>query len=178
MAYSLTWMPGVLKAAGCKVIEEPGWQNRGHGDMGKVRGVMCHHTAECRDANTEPALKVITHGRPGLEGPLCQLGLGQAGDFYIIAAGKAYHAGPGAWNGQTSGNSHFIGIEAENDGIGELWPEVQLEAYAKGCAAIAKFCGFDERMVIGHKEWALPKGRKSDPNFDMGAFRRRVAVFL
>lgn len=174
MPYRLINIAGILRKAGLSVIEQPGWKTRGHGDMGAVRGVICHHTAECRDADTEPALHVITHGRPGLSGPLCNLGLGQAGDYYIIAAGRAYHAGKGAWQGQTSGNSHFIGIEAENDGIGEPWPEKQMDAYARGCAALAIAYGFHVSMVIGHKEWATPKGRKSDPSFDMAAFRRRV----
>lgn len=174
--YSLTWLPNVLRKAGLNVIEQEGWQTRGHGDMGKVFGILCHHTAECRDADTEPSLKIITEGRPGLAGPLCHLGLGQAGDYYMVAAGKAWHAGPGVWKGVTEGNTHLIGIEAENDGIGEIWPEVQLVAYAKGCAAIAKYCGFGVQMVAGHKEWA-PK-RKIDPNFDMEAFRKRVAGFM
>lgn len=178
MTYSLTWLGLVLRKAGLQVKEQPGWQTRGHGDMGAVRGIILHHTAECRDADTEPALHVITEGRPDLPGPLANLGLGQAGVYWLVAAGKAYHAGGGAWKGETSGNSHFIGIEAENDGRGEAWPEVQMEAYAMGCSAIAKYCGFGVDMVIGHKEWALPKGRKSDPSFDMVAFRKRVTELM
>lgn len=168
----------MLKAAGLQVKEQPGWQTRGHGDMGTVRGVILHHTAECRDADTEPALDAITNGRPDLKGPLANLGLGQAGVYWCVAAGRAYHAGPGEHKGQTSGNSHFIGIEAENDGRGEAWPDVQMEAYAMGCAALAKYCGFGVEMVIGHKEWALPRGRKIDPNFDMVKFRKRVAELM
>jgi hypothetical protein len=179
MTYSLTWLPAVLRAAGLTVIEQPGWQTRGHGDMSKVEGVLCHHTAECRDANTEPALNVITNGRPGLAGPLCNLGLGQAGTYWMVAAGKAYHAGRGLWKGVAGSFNHcLIGIEAENDGIGEKWPEVQTGAYAKGCAAIAKHCGFGIGMVLGHKEYCLPKGRKSDPSFDMNEFRKRVAGYM
>lgn len=174
--YSLIWLADVLRAAQLVVIEQPGWKTRGHGDIGDIRGVICHHTAECRDADTEPALNVITNGRPDLPGPLANLGLGQAGTYYIVAAGKAYHAGPGAWKGQTSGNAHFIGIEAENDGKGELWPDVQMQAYARGCAALAKHCGFNVDMVIGHKEWA-PK-RKTDPAFDMVKFRALVEEFM
>ncbi len=178
MSFSLTWLPSVLRAAGLKVIEQPGWQERGHGDMGTVKGVLCHHTAECRDADTEPALKTITYGRPDLKGPLAQLGLGQAGVFWVVAAGKAWHAGPGLWHGIGAGNDHFIGIEAENDGIGEPWPDVQMTAYAQGCAAIAKHCGFPVEMVAGHREYALPAGRKTDPSFDMNDFRKRVAGFM
>ena len=182
MTYSLIWLPEVLRTAGLNVIEVDGWQTRGHGDMGKVFGLMLHHTAECRDADTEPALKVITEGRLAgpninpLKGPLANLGLGQAGDYYMIAAGRAYHAGPGEFRGCTEGNTHFIGTEAENDGIGEAWPAVQMDAFWRGSAAIAKYCGFSVDWIIGHKEWA-PK-RKVDPNFDMGEFRRKVSVLL
>lgn len=178
MTYSLLWLPEVLRKAGLNVIEQDGWQDRGHGDMGKIFGILAHHTAECRDDDTQPALKTITHGRVDLLGPLAHLGLGQAGDYYMIAAGKAWHAGKGEWHGVVDGNTHLIGIEAENDGIGEAWPEVQMEAYAKGCAAIAKYCGFGSVMVAGHKEWALPRGRKCDPSFPMPEFRQRVAGFM
>jgi hypothetical protein len=184
MAYSLTWLAQVLRNAGLTVVEIDGWQSRGHGDMAKIQGALLHHTAEQIDSDTKPVLKVLTEGRPAspgvkpLSGPLCHLALGQDGIYYVIAAGAAYHAGPGNWRGVTDGNAHFIGIEAENNGIGEAWPDVQLDAFARGCAAIAKFCSFGVDMVAGHKEYALPHGRKIDPNFDMGAFRQRVAGFM
>jgi hypothetical protein len=170
-----TWLADVLKSAGLAIKEEPGWKTRGHGPMGDVKGIVCHHTAECRDTNEEPTHAIVT-GRPGLEGPLCNLGLGQNGVYLIVAAGLAYHAGPGAYKGVTAGNQHMLGIEAENDGVGEKWPDIQMEAYAKGCAALAKHCGFSVDMVIGHKEWA-PK-RKIDPTFDMAQFRERVKGFM
>jgi hypothetical protein len=116
MAFALTWLPDVLKAAGLKVEVQPGWETRGLGDMGIVRGVMCHHTAGPPTGNM-PCLGVITNGRPDLRGPLAQLGLGRDGTYYVIAAGKAQHAGKGTWQGVTTGNTSFIGIEAENRGI-------------------------------------------------------------
>lgn len=182
MTYSLLWLPQVLRDAGLEVIEHPGWQSRGHGDMGKVQGVLCHHTGgpltgEISDIN------VLVDGRPDLAGPLSHLGLGRSGTFYVIAAGKGWHAGAGNWQGVTDGNSHFIGIEAENTGEtsgarADPWPEVQVDAYARGCAAILKHIGAQAIMAAGHKEFALPKGRKSDPSFDMTAFRARVANFM
>jgi hypothetical protein len=33
-------------------------------------------------------------------------------------------------------------------------------------------------MCVGHKEYALPAGRKIDPSFDMIAFRLKVAAFM
>jgi hypothetical protein len=179
MTFSLTWLPAVLKAAGLKVVEQPGWQTRGHGDMGKVLGVLCHHTAGGLKGNA-PSLAIVTTGRPDLAGPLAQLALGRDGTFYIVAAGEAWHAGRGEWQGVTSGNSHFIGIEAENTGLANdnPWPAVQLDAYARGCAAILKHVGAKPIMCAGHKEYALPKGRKPDPSFDMVAFRKKVAALM
>ena len=45
MPFFLTWLPRVLLDAGLKVAEQPGWRDRGRGDVGAIRGVICHHTA-------------------------------------------------------------------------------------------------------------------------------------
>lgn len=135
----------------------------------------CHHTASKASGNY-PSLATVRDGRADLRGPLSQLGVGRDGTFYTIASGLCYHAGRGSWQGLTAGNSQFIGIEAENDGVGELWPEVQMDAYARGCAAILGHIGAEPIMCAGHKEFALPKGRKIDPSFDMPAFRARIAA--
>lgn len=178
MTYSLTWLPAVLRNAGCKVSEVPGWETRGRAEMGKVLGVICHHTAGPKLGNA-PSLNLIVKGRPDLAGPLSQLCLGRDGTFYVVAAGKCNHAGAGAWHGVTMGNSNMIGIEAENTGLeGDPWPAMQLDAYARGVAAILAHSGVGAIMAAGHKEYALPKGRKSDPSFDMDRFRTRVAAFL
>lgn len=144
--------------------------------MGAVKGVMCHHTAGPPSGNM-PSLRVLVNGREGLAGPLSQLGLGRDGTYYVIAAGRANHAGAGEWKGITAGNSSFIGIEAENTGrVEDKWPEVQLDAYHRGVAAILSHLGRDESMCCGHKEYALPRGRKVDPHsLNMDAFRAEVA---
>jgi N-acetyl-anhydromuramyl-L-alanine amidase AmpD len=171
------WLADVLRAAGLKVSEVDGWKTRGHATMGEVKGVLCHHTASKAKGNM-PSLVTVRDGRPDLAGPLAHLGLGRDGTFYVIAAGLCYHAGRGAWQGVTAGNSSFIGIEAENDGISEPWPEIQLGAYAQGIAAILKHIGAPVLMCAGHREFAKPAGRKIDPDFDMDAFRLRVAGFM
>ncbi len=174
----LTWLADVLRNAGLKVAEQPGWKTRGRGPMGTVRGVMCHHTAGPKTGNM-PSLAVVTNGRADLPGPLAQLGLGRDGTFYVIAAGRANHAGRGIWKGVATGNSSLIGIEAENQGIAaDPWPAVQLDAYKRGVAAILGRLGAEASMCCGHKEYALPSGRKPDPRFDMDAFRRDVAAIM
>ncbi|HVZ39761.1 MAG TPA: N-acetylmuramoyl-L-alanine amidase [Candidatus Kapabacteria bacterium] len=179
MAYSLTWLLDVLKNAGLKVAPVEGWQTRGRGDVGRIFGVLCHHTAGSKNGNM-PSLGVLVKGRADLPGPLAQLGLGRDGTYYIIAAGRANHAGKGSWRGVVNGNSNFIGIEAENTGLANdtPWPAAQLDAYHRGVAAILKHVGQSVDYCVGHKEFALPRGRKIDPNLDMVAFRAAVAAIM
>ncbi len=175
----LSWMPDALLGAGLKVAECDGWRERGRAEMGTVRGVMCHHTANPKPGNM-PTLEILTTGRADLRGPLCNLGLGRDGTFYIVAAGRANHAGIGEWAGlKNKGNSCFIGIEAENAGDGsEPWPPEQVEAYQRGVYALLKHLNVGADMCVGHKEYALPQGRKIDPNFSMKDFRGLVSDYL
>src|SRR5262245_1953726 len=131
MNYSLIWLPEVLEQAGLKVARVDGWERRGRADAGVTLGVLCHHTGGSKNGNM-PTLDVLIHGRPGLMGPLSQLGLGRDGTYYVIAAGRCNHAGLGRWNGVVDGNGHFIGIEAENTGrADDPWPAVQIDAYQR-----------------------------------------------
>jgi hypothetical protein len=186
MVYSLTWLPEVLEAAGLKVAEVPGWRTRGRGEMSRIRGIMCHHTAGASaNHGVMPSLHSLVNGRPAgpgcsaLAGPLSQLGLARDGTWYVIAAGRANHAGGGRWQEIATGNSSFIGVEAENTGkSSDPWPPVQLDAYKRGVAAMLKHVGASAAMCCGHKEFALPPGRKPDPNFDMVGFRAEVAAIM
>ena len=183
MPFSLTWLPDVLKDAGLKVSLVDGWQDRGLGDVGNIFGIICHHTGVKNPAKLNmPTLKSLRDGRkaePGLAalpGPLAQLGLGRDGTYFVVAAGRAAHAGKGSFK-DVSGNLRFIGIEAENSGAaGDSLPDIQLEAYERGVAAILKHLGKDESFCCGHKEYA--PGRKDDPNLDMNVFRAAVKAFL
>jgi peptidoglycan hydrolase-like protein with peptidoglycan-binding domain len=146
--------------------------------MSDIAGVLCHHTAGPLAGNM-PTLLTLRDGRPDLVGPLSQLGLGRDGTYYVIAAGRANHAGVGEWRGIENGNSRFIGIEAENAGTpADPWPAIQMEAYCRGVAAILQQLGRSVEWCVGHKEFALPKGRKIDPSFDMNAFREKVAGIM
>lgn len=183
MSNRLSWLPAVLRGAGLKVAEQPGWLERG-ADMGEVRGVICHHTGTPADG-IMPTLRMLSDGvvQAGgnhLPGPLSQLGLGRDGTFFVIAAGRANHAGGGSWRGLTTGNSSFIGIEAENRGTpADPWPQVQLDAYRRGVAAILRHIGSSADYCAAHREWALPKGRKADPHtIDMDDFRRQIAALM
>jgi N-acetyl-anhydromuramyl-L-alanine amidase AmpD len=182
MAFSLTWLPQVLLNAGLKVAEQPSWKDRGRGDVGPTKGVICHHTAGPKTGNM-PSLGIVTNGRSDLPGPLAQLCLGRDGTYFVVAAGRCNHAGVGNWRGFTAGNTNFIGIEAENTGFlegpkADPWPAVQMDAYRRGVAAILTKIRANAGMCCGHKEYALPTGRKDDPTFDMNDFRLQVSMIM
>ncbi len=179
MSPRVTWLPDVLRGAGLKVSLVPGWETRGHDTLGRILGVICHYTATPDASRNMPTLDLLIRGREDLPGPLCQLGLGRDGTFYVVASGRANHAGRGEWNGITTGNTNFIGIEAENSGrSNDPWPAVQVDAYHRGVAAILREVGRTAASCCGHREYALPSGRKSDVNLEMDQFRQRVATIL
>lgn len=181
MSFKLTWMPDVLLKAGLRVAESEGWRDRGIEEMGNVRGVMVHHTATASAIEGNmPTLRILERGRPApdrLRGPLCNLGLGRDGTWYVIAAGKGNHAGPGRFRNITAGNRSFIGIEAEHPGDPKIpWPDAQMTSYQRGVAALLGRLAAPVDMCVAHKEWA--PGRKVDPCFDMGEFRTAVSGWL
>lgn len=179
VAGDVLWLADALRAEGCQVIETAGWRNRGHGDMGDIRGVLTHHTGG-GGAND---WIVVRDGRPDLAGPLAQLTLERDGSFRVIAAGECWHAGPADNQaianrvrcGIQEGNYHLVGIEGVSNGT--TWTDAQRREYPKGVAAILRATGLGAERMLGHKEWA--PSRKPDPgNTDMNVFRADVARIL
>lgn len=172
MAIWMTGLDRVAKATGRKVVLVDGWEKRGHGPMNSVTSIICHHTAGPDNGQSYPSLNTVKNGRPGLPGPLAQLGIGRDGTIYVIGSGVAYHAGK---VGSTKHNNwNAIGIEAENNGTGEKWGDELMESYVRLVRALVDEFKLPISAVLGHKEVAIPKGRKIDPNFDMGDFRDAV----
>src|SRR5690606_3310475 len=91
-------------------------------------GAMRHCTAGPKTGGT-PTLGVVTNGRKGLAGPLCNVYQSRLRDangldiVYVVASGKANHAGVGNWNGM-SGNYDFLGLEIEWSGPTEAFANV------------------------------------------------------
>lgn len=162
-----------LTRNGVKVRKVKGWESRGAGTF-DPRGVIFHHTASAPGSNA-PCLGIVTHGRPDLPGPLSQFLVGRDGTVFFIAKGRANHAGEGGpLKGipANSGNTYLFGVECENSGIGEPWPEAQKKAIATLFAVLLRRMKRTSRMVVAHKEWT---SRKIDPaGIDMKAFRKRV----
>lgn len=153
-------------------------------------GVIVHHTA-----TAGPALAVCQKGRADLPGPLCHINLTRNGLAHVVSDGRANHAGKGSGEvlarvrsdmaprgdaakvglaDDTDGNRWFYGIEVDNDGRGQLYPAVQLEALAEVCAALCRHHGWTANRVIHHREWTR---RKVDMSY-RGDLRGAVARLL
>ncbi|KAF0185333.1 MAG: N-acetylmuramoyl-L-alanine amidase [Hyphomonadaceae bacterium] len=77
---------------------------------------------------------------------------------------RAWHAGAGAYGGETDMNSASIGIEIQNGGHDfglPPYPDMQIEAVMALVQGIKLRHGLDKQHVIGHADWA--PGRKLDP---------------
>lgn len=173
-----TGLARVAKKTGYPVVEVKGWKTRSNtrDGMGKVKTIVAHHTAGPKSGNA-PSLNVVTNGRAGLRGALAHYVLGRDGTIYVVAAGLTWHAGK--VRSTAYGNTHAIGIEAENTGLGEKWSNAQLDSYVKLCAALVKEFGLSVSDVKAHKEICSPVGRKPDPNFgpnDLSMDEFRAAV--
>ncbi|MDT5195812.1 MAG: hypothetical protein QOH20_2566 [Mycobacterium sp.] len=172
------WLADVLRDEGLKVIEYPGWRDRGHGEFRDIRGVMVHHTG-----SDDATAASIANGRPDLAGPLAQLHVARDGTVTVVALGVAWHAGIGMypWLPTNMGNWHTIGIECANSGTSpsaphrENWPDVQYDALVGCCAAINRRLAQSSSRTIGHKEYAGRAQGKWDPGaIDMDILREDI----
>jgi hypothetical protein len=175
MGWTKATMIKVAKRTGYPVVEA--WSGHNKGTMGNPLGPMLHHTGTPSTAPGDyPTLRIVRDGRAGLENSLCAFGLGRSGTIYLINNNISWHAGVGSWKGVSDGNGRFLGIEAE--GPYTTWPAKEMDAYHKLVASILMECGTGTEWAPAHKEFALPRGRKPDPNFDMVAFRANVQRIL
>lgn len=168
-------------------VLDRGWEGRGEPFSAPPSVVLGHHTATSLRARGDlPTLGILRHGRPDLDGPLCQVGLGRSGLVTVIASGKANHAGAGRWRGLPGGrdydvrvSSRTIGIEAEHPGDDTPWPQVQVDAYDRLAACLLWGLEQDAEAYCGHREWAEPRGRKPDPRgIDLDDQRARIGTLL
>lgn len=160
------FIPQVLRDAGLQVVEVGGWQLRGVPfSVPRLAGHIGHHTASNANSGAMPTLPTLIHGRPDLAGPLAQTGLGRDARWYVVASGRANHAGTGQWPGIVLGNGDTLATEAENNGLGtETWSAAMVRSYAIGVAALLKAQGLPAERFCAHYEWAThPVGRKVDP---------------
>lgn len=166
----LTWLADVLRAAGLSVIEYPGWQNRARSSgpyaAGKPLCVMWHHTASPASWNGQKDADYCAVGDE--DAPLANLYIDRQGTVWVLAAGATNTNGKGKSIVFSRGtvpidqmNTHAIGVEMGNDGVGEAWPEVQVDAMFAVSNACNAALGNQPNDVATHNYYA--PDRKIDP---------------
>lgn len=173
-----TWLPEVLRAFGVHVVEDAGWKLWGMGDFNTIWGVIAHHTG----ANNTSAAYIRRN--PGLSNALSsQIHLSRTGVVTLVGAGVAWHAGRGSYPGLPTDDANRLTIGVEAQGDGQTWPEEQLDAYHRTCAAICWYLGLPASRVIAHHEYSYTAQGKWDPGLNgqrmpMDPFRARVQHYI
>ncbi len=150
----------------------PNHNSRGGAD---IDCVVLHHTA---GGSTQSALNTLRSPSAGVSAHYL---VGKDGKIYHLVDNKlaAWHAGVAALHGDTSPsvNNRSIGIEIVNEGDGKHpFTAAQYKALEQLVPWLMKTYKVPMNNLVGHKDVALPKGRKTDPasNFDWGRIRRAV----
>ena len=124
----------------------------------KPNYVMIHHTAQkdldqtVRTFHNEK-VGVSSHYVIGRDGKVVQM----VNDLY-----RAHHAGLGRWGNDTDLNSSSIGIELDNNGISDPWPEAQINALVQLLSYLKETYKIPQANFIGHMDYAPT--RKNDPS--------------
>lgn len=173
-------LPDMLRKYNVEPVLVAGWQTRGHEFPTRPDGALRHWTAGSTRLGI-PSLNILTHGRSDLPGPLCAVGQERAPSdrddrAYVVASGKANHAGDGLWNG-IRGNYKLLGLEIEWAGPTETFSSRRRDVSERIMAALLDCCaGTSSADAAEHREYALPPGRKIDTNLSGHDLRRRLAI--
>jgi hypothetical protein len=176
------WLADALRDEGCRVREVDGWENRGRPASSggfEPQGATHHHTGTHTSYNNpNPTLNTCIQGRSDLPGPLCQVLIGYDGTCWVIAAGRANHAGTNNGFGPYShgdGNSQSFGWEIDYDGSQKPSPE-QIDAAERASAAVLRKKQHQEKWVVIHKETSTTgkwdTGQRSGDQWRSGVKKR------
>ena len=164
----------ILTAAGVEVRENSttdGWQTRARSSGGfpsPPLGVFWHHTA----SSTSPASDLSWMIDGSDDAPIGTVLVDRDGGVWPIAAGASNCAGKGGPVSLSrgtipadSGNTRGFQIEVANNGVGEVWPAVQVDAFFAVSNALNAAAGNLPTDVVTH---SLGEGdgwtdRKIDP---------------
>lgn len=175
------WFADVIADAfrgqkGFRVDVYPGWQNRGSTSFAPDH-VMDHHTGAGTYNNL---LKYMAEG-PRFP-PLCNIATSRPWNgvvrITIVAAGRANHAGVGAYVTipRDNGNYRSVGVEHQNDGQ-QSWPSQQLEAARILDAALLRHMKRSTNYMLDHKTYA-PTRKVDRHSIDVNNERSYVSKLM
>lgn len=185
MAY--VWQRSIaddLRKAGLKVIEVEGWKNRGRpastGNFDPKGANTTHHTGATTSKKSPAAgLQTLITGRSDLPGPLCHVATDYNGTVYVIAAGRANHAGrigkPGVVGMPVGadGNAHALGNEVMTNGTQKM-PKAQEDATAMVAAVFANRNARNSNWAHRHEDIST-SGKWDLGQWTTAELRRRVS---
>ncbi|MBX2952263.1 MAG: N-acetylmuramoyl-L-alanine amidase [Leadbetterella sp.] len=159
-----------VKAMGKQLTERPAssqldkinwsdklWAATTNMSIRKPNYVVIHHTAQNSTDQTIRTFQlertaVSSHYVIGRDGKVVQM----VNDYV-----RAQHAGVGRWGNDTDLNSSSIGIEMDNNGTTDPWPEVQINALIELLKVLKETHRIPQGNFIGHADYA--PNRKVDP---------------
>lgn len=169
MAIYLTELANWLRNAGLNVIEYEGWQTRARGSSGYSDYPLCvmwHHTASPKSWDGQKDADYCTVGDE--DAPLANLYIQRSGAVWVCAAGATNTNGSGqaitfsrGTVPENSMNTRAVGVEMGNDGIGEQWPQAQIDAAFLVSNTVNSRLGNQPSDVSTHQFYA--PDRKVDP---------------
>jgi hypothetical protein len=162
-----------LRGAGLEVVECDGWEDRARSSGGFANpplGIQWHHTA----SSTTPENDTGWQTEGSDDAPIGNATIMRDGSIWLVAAGASNTAGKGGpltlSRGTVpldSGNSTTWAWEVANSGVGERWPQIQVDAYFAATIEMNKRFGNAPTDVFTHAIGASDcKGwtdRKIDP---------------
>jgi|SRR5215510_1522451 len=166
----LTWMADAFRAAGATVKEyDNQWKTRSRSSGGfssAPLGVSWHHTAGARGASAQSECDYMVKSSDAK--PTCNIYIARDGVIWVLAAGATNTSGKGGplnlSRGQVpldSANTTTVGMEIGNNGTGEPYPQVQIDAAFLASNVINRQLGNLPSDLFSHNLYAPT--RKIDP---------------
>lgn len=164
----LTDMANWLRSAGVAVVEYDGWKNRARSSGGyepdRPWCIMWHHTAS--KTSPENDASYMCHGSG--DKPIANILLARDGTAWVLAAGATNTNGKGQGFQTSRGrvpadsmNTYAVGIEIANNGVGESYPQEQIDAAFAISLELCKRLGLQPADACEHQFYA--PDRKIDP---------------
>jgi hypothetical protein len=164
----LTQLADWCRAEGLDVVEDSGWEHRARSSGGYESGrpwvIMWHHTAS--DTSPQNDVAYICHNSP--DAPISNILLDRHGTVWVCAGGATNTNGKGKATSVSKGtvpadsmNTYAVSIEIANNGVGEAYPQAQIDAAFVLSNMLARRLGLAPDDCCTHQAYA--PDRKIDP---------------
>jgi peptidoglycan hydrolase-like protein with peptidoglycan-binding domain len=163
--------PKFLRKYNVRFETYPGWElrSRRSGGLNQVLAVGIHHTA----SGAAPANQMRYMWNNAPDRPIGNIFIAPDGLVTLGVAGASNTQGRGGpirtskgTIPKDQGNMYCVSVEGANNGVGQEWPDAQMQSFILVCAALCEQFGLDPLTdVLSHWEYVLPSqpNRKIDP---------------